>query len=690
MGSNIPYAPVITKFENTSEFTYLADHFKKHKCYTKLPEGTEEYKNFWKEVRSKCIYGMINTKGIAITGQYFFYLNFIQILGRDSETNRKKKIFPRFLDIDYDYFWCLDYCRKHQKGLLLVKPRRLGFSYKAAAICTHEFTFYKDSKSIISAFMTKFADNTMGMILDNINFLRNYTEFGKQCNPDTRDFIKARFKVKIGGLEVWRGYNSEVKQITFKDNEFAAVGLSANWFIMDEAGVFPNIISSYNMSEPTIKDGSEYTGVALVFGSAGSMEAGSQYFYEMFMNPANYNMLEFPNSEEGAKSTGWFVRATRGRLGKSKLTGEEMVDRDGNSNEEEAEKDILFEREQKKRTGDSRTLKDHVTQYPLSYKDAFLRNTGNIFPVTEIQEHLANIESHKDLNEAGKKIELYFDSENKLQSRLSPDKYEIIDFPIKSTEKTEGCIVIYEEPEKSPDGTIPHSLYLASCDPYDQDRAANTTSLGSFFVYKRFTTANKTHDIIVAEYTGRPEIADEFYEICRKLCIYYNAKCLYENQLKGFKVYFEQKKSLHFLYETPAILKDIVKDTNVTRGYGIHMTKEIKRQCEIYLRQWLIETREIKEGTNGEKKIILNLHTILNKALLKELIAYDPYEGNFDRVIAFMLCILQKQELYKISVTEFKPKTLYDSDPFFGKTHFKKEGFLKNPYLTKDKEFKWA
>ena len=35
-------------------------------------------------------------------------------------------------------------------------------------------------------------------------------------------------------------------------------------------------------------------------------------------------------------------------------------------------------------------------------------------------------------------------------------------------------------------------------------------------------------DRIVAEYTGRQEYADSNFEIVRRLCIFYNAKCMYE------------------------------------------------------------------------------------------------------------------------------------------------------------------
>lgn len=79
-------------------------------------------------------------------------------------------------------------------------------------------------------------------------------------------------------------------------------------------------------------------------------------------------------------------------------------------------------------------------------------------------------------------------------------------------------------------------MYVAGCDPYDHDKSG-TNSLGSTFIYKRFQSFEQ-YDIIVAEYTGRPATAEEYYENVRKLLTYYNARLLYENERKGLFPYF--------------------------------------------------------------------------------------------------------------------------------------------------------
>jgi intein/homing endonuclease len=198
-----------------------------------------------------------------------------------------------------------------------------------------------------------------------------------------------------------------------------------------------------------------------------------------------------------------------------------------------------------------------------------------------------------------------------------------------------------------------------NCDPYDHDQTSGD-SLGSVFIYKRIQNFESWYDTIVAEYTGRPDKADNFYETVRMLLIYYKASLLYENERKGLFTYFANKHSEYLLADTPSKIKDIVKDSTVIRGKGVHMPKEIKRWMEGLIKDWLNEEYEV-----GRK----NLQKIYSEALLEELIAYDPLHGNFDRVIAFGLCMIYREELYHLTVkqsaNENKDALLLFNKPLF-------------------------
>lgn len=183
-----------------------------------------------------------------------------------------------------------------------------------------------------------------------------------------------------------------------------------------------------------------------------------------------------------------------------------------------------------------------------------------------------------------------------------------------------------------------------NCDPYDHDQAATSDSLGSVFIYKRFQNFESFYDVIVAEFTGRPDTVNEFYENVRKLLIYYNAKLLYENEKPGLFAYFTNKHCDYLLADQPDIIKKIISNSKVQRSKGIHMAVGIKDWAELKVRDWLNE-----EYQPGKK----NLTKILSEALIEELISYTR-EGNFDRVIAFMLVMVYKEELHNVHVKHSK------------------------------------
>lgn len=182
-----------------------------------------------------------------------------------------------------------------------------------------------------------------------------------------------------------------------------------------------------------------------------------------------------------------------------------------------------------------------------------------------------------------------------------------------------------------------------NCDPYDHDQSG-TNSLGSTFIYKRIQSFEEYYELPVAEYTGRPETAEAYYENVRKLLVYYNARLLYENERKGIFPYFTSKHCDYLLADQPDIIKDIVGKSGVNRQKGIHMSTPIKDWMEGLIKEWLCE-----EYAPGKK----NLTKLLSEPLLEELIGYND-TGNFDRVIAFGLLMVYREQLHNLHVKDKK------------------------------------
>lgn len=274
----------------------------------------------------------------------------------------------------------------------------------------------------------------------------------------------------------------------------------------------------------------------------------------------------------------------------------------------------------------------------ITPQEACLEFGGNIFPKKELQEQLATIRTNKHLSNHKQIGDLIWEKDGTLKWVIKKIG-DITHYPLKKDDNPTGSIVIWEHPVKD----APIGLYILGVDPYDHDQSG-TNSLGSTFVYKRFQDFENYYDIIVAEYTGRPSTAEEYYENLRKLAVYYNGRIMYENERKGLFPYFTAKHCDYLLADQPDIISDVVGNSKVQRKKGCHMNKQIKQWGEGLIKDWLNE-----EQAPGKK----NLHNILSEPLLEELISYND-TGNFDRVMALMQVMIYREQLYNVKVKEKK------------------------------------
>jgi len=303
-------------------------------------------------------------------------------------------------------------------------------------------------------------------------------------------------------------------------------------------------------------------------------------------------------------------------------------------------------------------LNAELQNRPLKPSEVFLTKTGNHFPTADLMDTLANLEvenASANLDYIGK---LFVTTEGKIEWKPDAKLSPIYDYPLRISDEIEGCVIIHEMPYENGEEEIPYGMYVAGCDPYDHDEAT-TASLGSLIVLNKLTNR------IVAEYTGRPETANKYYEVVRRLLKFYNAKCLYENERKGLYQYLEHKHETHLLLDQPEIIKDIVQNSKVSRGKGMHMSKPLKNYGEELIKMWLLDNY-------GQDESLMNLHKIRSQGLLKELIAYNDND-NFDRVMAFMMVMYHLEEVKKHTVEkEKKITTIHDQD-FWNKTIFKRK-----------------
>lgn len=330
------------------------------------------------------------------------------------------------------------------------------------------------------------------------------------------------------------------------------------------------------------------------------------------------------------------------------------MDNDGNTITKKAKEYTLSERKVVIDNSTSTTAVDrYVAERPVTPAEAMLEFNGNIFPKKELQEQLARIRIDTKLRNSKQVGDLIWQSDGSLKWIIKKNG-DILNYPLnKKTDDPKGSIVIWEHPNKDTMG----NLYIAGIDSYDFDESS-TTSLGSCLIFKRTQSIEANSDMLVAEYTGRPASAEEFYENVRKLLVYYNAKAMYENQNKGIYAYFANRHCDYLLADSPEIINDVVANSKVNRKKGCHMNKSIKDWGWGLIKDWLNEL-----DVTGKK----NLYRIMSEPLLEELIAANDIV-NVDRVMALTQIMIYREELYKVKVKEVNKKEkqrLLFSGPLF-------------------------
>ncbi len=644
------------QIKNSNKFRQPALRFLEVGSYCQYPEGTSEYFKYWDEQMDRCKYGYTADDGDFISGYNYFYLNFCPIQriiyttinNPDGSTKIKKTRdlqFPDFYDYDYYFFQAVEDAEGEGKHLCALKSRRKGYSYKNAAMACRNYYLFAGSKTYIYASNKQYLteDGILTKAWDYMDFIDKNTAWGKKRSVNTQMRKRAGFYTKDEyGNEVELGFKSEIIGVTLKDNPDVVRGKAGKLIIFEEAGSFSELGAAWQIARPSVEQDGMAFGTMIAFGTGGDEDSHFETLKDMFYNPDGYNCLGFDNiwdETPSDKKCGFFIPQYTNMDFRDDKGNRLYMDVDGNTLRKKSLEYILTDRRKVIENATNSVAVDrYVAEHCITPQEACLEFGGNIFPKKELQEQLAKIRINKHLSNHKQVGDLVWNTDGSLKWVIKK-LGDITHYPLKRDDDPTGSIVIWEHPV--PDAPI--GLYILGVDPYDHDQSG-TNSLGSTFVYKRFQSFENYYDIIVAEYTGRPQTAEEYYENLRKLAIYYNGRIMYENERKGLFPYFTAKHCDYLLADQPDIISDIVGNSKVQRKKGCHMNKQIKQWGEGLIKDWLNE-----EQAPGKK----NLHNILSEPLLEELISYND-TGNFDRVMALMQVMIYREQLYNLKVKEKK------------------------------------
>lgn len=668
--------------EDTDYFRPSAIHYQQYGCFTKLKPNANPNSEFGKWIREevrRCWEGYVRpSDGEWITGDMYFFLNYCPILLIKKDENNKsiRTIdFPRFWDGHYYKSHYLNQCRNEGHHAAELASRGKGKSLFAASMLAKRFILgesknvNKKVQCVATASERKYiqgAFQLLDMFQYYIDFCANNTEFPRQRITSSLQNLAWTMGYIDSETNTRRGTENSVIGITSKDDESKLRGSRGVLYLLEEAGSFPRLLNLYQVLRPSVEDGNSVWGLIYLYGTAGDSDSDFSSMQELMYNPNGYNIKAVNNvydkEGQGRKQFTYFFPGYMNRA--------DCYDEDGNSDVNKALLEILLDRYKVKyNSTDINAITKRIAEIPITPQEAILKTKDNIFPIAEITKRLNEIDNNPNFYDDTYVGDLVI---NKGNVEFSPNTLDmpIRDFPTKDN-KVKGAIEIFEMPQEV-HGKIPKDRYIISLDNYENDEA-QSMSLGSMFVLDLWT------DRIVAEYTGRPMFADDLNEICRKLCLFYNAKVMVENNKKNTFSYFSRMNSLHLMADTPEYLKNkqLIKTTGFgNASKGITATLPIKNFALGLIRDWLLKPVTItkEEGNEVVEYIVPNLSFIKNRALLKELMLYNP-AINVDRIMSLCQLMLYREE--KMILYQGEPRraektidaSYLGNDPFFTRNY---------------------
>lgn len=690
------------KWKDTTLLRQEAIRFTEKGYYCESPIGTPEWLDYWKEQLKRCTEGY-EIDGVKITGDFYAYLNFGQILkveyddDSDDVTAKKTISFPDFWDGDYEFFWCLEIARnglfsKHTQVPSTDKERKdwnaLNKKLKSLKPTDDEYNIIKDERDKISL---RVLDRLKLFSKPHLDFLDGGYHFLIAKSRRKGFSYKSAFIIA-------NAYNTIRSSVN-------AIGAYEKKFIdqtMDKTLEYLNFFNEYTgFSKNRLIDKKNYVKAGYVEEVNGvNIEKG----YKSIID-ATRTFKDNPDAMRGLdlwicllEEVGAFdnfkdsLSAIRPALtAGNKITGQIIAG--GTSGDLE------------KGTADyADTFYNPIAYGFMPFVNIWDKNAENtvcgyFHPVQLNMEGFYDKQGNSDIdgalkweNERRKKILANSSSSAVLYKHMQEyptcpaDAFSMTShsvFPVeelrnrlnqiqaKSIHIKKGIPVtlhynldktkvlakpdlnnslnpIWNYKPKTNDLTGAVVIYEFPSDKvpqnfykigYDPYRQNNGTSLSAITVFKGHWRGEKTKYKIVAEYYGRPQNADIVNEIALKLAMLYNTQVMVENEVTHPITYFERKKALKYLAAQP--------DRAISNSI---QSSKVDRKYGCHMTDKIKEDCEkytnnwLIDGYEDDfGNTLSTIDEIDCPGFIEELLIYNR-KTNCDRLSSFFMCMMQLQE----------------------------------------------
>nr|DAI05779.1 MAG TPA: Terminase large subunit [Crassvirales sp.] len=667
-------------YKDADYFRQSALYFLKEGVYTKLipnPNPNSEYRRFWDREIDRCYNGLLReSDGMWIPGYLYWFLNYCPMMINEYQKGKKKAIRKEGFGLFFEGIWLrylyLNDAREEGHHAAELAKRGCSKSYSLASIMSKNLIIGESIETqrrnitVLTAYQKEYLkddkDGTLSKFIPILSHLSKYTPFPRLMIKQASNEMtwQMGYKDEYGKLQ---GSLNMVMGVSAKDDSDKLRG-KRGWILFEEFGNFNGLLELYDVTRKSVEDGDYTFALMYLVGTANNKESNFQSAKTLLYASSSYNIKEVKNvydkKGQGKDYFAYFFPAYLNRAG--------CFNKDGISDIVMALLQILLNRYKAKYGADPTSVLRVIAEDPITPAEAIIKVKDAYFNVQALNERASQLDKNPSLYNDIYVGELYIGGEGEVKFRPT-DSTPIRSYPVDND--TKGALEIYTMPEKDKSGKVFDNRYIIGVDPVDND-IAESSSLYSCFVFDLFT------DTIVAEFTGRNPFADDNFEITRLLCLFYNARCLYESNKKGIYAYFKAKRSTHLLAETPEYLRDkqLIKYGNAgSNAYGVNASAAINNYANSLLRDWFNKLVPIvierEDGTSDQVNVPV-IYTLKTRALIEEAIQFNP-EINVDRIRAMGMVMIYRQE-YIIRYGDnmnAESRERYDEDDLSNDPYFK-------------------
>lgn len=668
-------------YKDADYFRQAALFYLKNDCYTKLRPNSNpnsEYRKYWREELRRCREGLIRqSDGMYVTGFLYWFLNYCPMMVNFYKEGQKKAIRKESFGFFFEGIWWrsiyLYNAREQGHHAIELAKRGCAKSYFLATIMSHNLIVgeseatHKRCITVLTAAQKEYLkddkDGTLNKFIPELSFVIDNTPFPNLLlkNSPNEMSWQMGYKKPNGAIG---GSMNQVLGVSAKDDSDKLRG-KRGWILYEEMGTFDGLLELYDVTRKSVEDGDYTFACMYLVGTANNKESSFLSAKKLLYAPESYNIQSIPNVYDkkgsGKDTFGFFFPAYINRAG--------CYNKDGISDVIKALLQVLMARYKAKYGADPTSVLRVIAEDPITPAEAIIKVKDAYFPVASLQERADTLDKNPSLYDDIYVGELYTTGTGEIEFRPTDD-IPIRTYPVDND--TKGALEIYSMPKKDREGKVFNDRYIIGVDPYDNDQA-ESHSLYSIFVLDTFV------DNLVAEYTGRTNFADEAHDMVLKLCIFYNAKALYESNKKGLYSYMEKTRNTFRLADTPEYLRDkqLVKYSSFgSNAKGVNVSANINNFANRLIKDWLLMKVPIEvkqEDGHIEIQEVPKLYTLKTRALIEEVIQFNP-DINVDRIRALGILMLYREQ-YIIrygtgrteSSSEILSKDYAGNDEFFTK-----------------------